>query len=639
MSLAIMLSRFFQTARLHSLEIFSPIVGLFLVCYLFSIGTISAMSLLVLAIAAVAVFGFTSIVLLRNDLKMASLDERSNITDTPLTVPKLAPLVLAAFFATTTTIGRMLDRTGHIEWAASTAIKIIAYSAIILPILSLLFAWLDFHQDSKVARKANSEVRLSAPSKSRRLFWAACILIPQLFLFLVCYPGIYGYDGPFHIWQLIHSDGAAVVLNKGYSVPYTFYLSLFVSIGKAIGNVEFGFAMAMLIQMLFLCWVSWRICSFLYIRMPKARLFNNAALLFLALCPPILALRISSCQDAPCAGFFCLAIMQLIVIGDEAHHKIDVKAAISLAMSLLLTFLLRNNATYAYLFLLIAVLFLTARHMASKQVALWLVIPFVTAQIIMGPVYTALGIEQGMANPALREILSVPSQQLARAYADRPELFSEDQLDDLLSFYPDQEQFTEYWMEPELADRAKRSLDVDYTSAHLLKFLELYISVGLLNPEDYIEGFLMNSLGYWYLGKTYPDTRMYHPYFEYNNIDALWWNPDYTPIERQSVLPQVNQLISDAIYRGAWNRIPIISPLCRAGFYFAVFVGVCIFSLHARNKRNLLPLIFIGGLFVTLFLSPVCLFRYVFGISMATPLILSLLTPLQCRPLVSKAAS
>ena len=83
MSLAIMLSRFFQTARLHSHEIFSPIVGLFLVCYLFSIGTISAMSLLVLAIAAVAVFGFTSIVLLRNDLKMASLDERSNITDTP----------------------------------------------------------------------------------------------------------------------------------------------------------------------------------------------------------------------------------------------------------------------------------------------------------------------------------------------------------------------------------------------------------------------------------------------------------------------------------------------------------------------------------------------------------------------------
>lgn len=639
-----------RVAKVNRLVFLAPVLGVMLTFFLWLDGRMSLLTLAALAtIASVTAILVGALPFYMLQKSMPLWDKRNGTSFLSLpnvSFPKLGPIILSAYLSATIVLGRMLDQTGQIEWALETAVKVIAGGLVALPVFAVLFYWLDSINANSLSKNnsdveaaprnhSNSEQNCDAlalrsrPFLSPQIVWLFCILIPQIMLFLICYPGIYGYDGAFHIWQIIHSEGAPVHLNKGYSVLYTLYLSLFVGLGRHMGNVELGFAVAMFLQMLLLCWVSWKIVCFIQARRPQARALRYGSLLFLSLCPPILCLRISSCQDAPFAAFFCLAIMRLATIKTENKEKNGNRWIIALWLDLIMAFLLRNNASYAYIFLLITAVIMLVRHAITMRLAAILTIPFIVSQIIMGPLYSACGITENPANPAIREILSVPSQQLARVYTGRPDLLTEKQKTEIIAFYPNQDQFTDYWAEPELADRAKGSLDASYAASHLLDYIRLYISVGSADPENFIEAFFMNSLGYWYPGKTYPDTRMYHPYFEYNNVDALWWNADYTPIQRMSFFPELDQLISNAMYDGSWNKTPALSLLCRAGFYSAVFITVCVYSIHAKYKNNVLPLIFVGGLFVTLFLSPVCLFRYVFGISMATPLLIMLLVPLQ----------
>ena len=549
---------------------------------------------------------------------------------------------MALVLSTSLILGNMLDNTGQVEWTLVTALTILLLTLVFFLPFQLIFIGLDSPTNHNSSATLKNRSDPSAHSHARHfrqsttsgssyraipLIWLVCILLPQFLLFLICYPGIYGYDGPFHIWQIIHSEGAAVVLNKGYSVPYTLYLSFFIGLGKTIHNVELGFAFAMSIQMLFLCWVSWKICLFVREYAPYSTIKQYGTLLFSSLCPPILCLRISSCQDAPFAGFFCLIVMELIALSYTPRRQLSFRRALRLGLFLLAAFLLRNNMAYAFVILLIPIIILALRRRLAARTVLTLIIPFLTAQIIMGPIYSALGISDGMMNPAIREILSVPSQQLSRSYVEKPESLSTDLKSQLKLFYPDQESFSSYWTSPELADNAKRSLDVDYTATHIKDYIQMYIQAGIADPEDYIEAFLMNSLGYWYIGKTYQDPRMYHPYFEYNNIDALWWNEDYTPIYRNSIFPEIDSFISEHVYNGLWNRVPLLSLFNRAGAYFSLFVFAVIHALHTRDGRALLPLCLLGGLYITLFLSPVCLFRYIFGIALSTPLLLLIINP------------
>lgn len=74
-----------------------------------------------------------------------------------------------------------------------------------------------------------------------------------------------------------------------------------------------------------------------------------------------------------------------------------------------------------------------------------------------------------------------------------------------------------------------------------LRYLKLYIDIGIKNPKNYIEAAMLSCLATWYPNKYYPDERQYHPYIEIEMIDAKSYSPDYLELERSSFIPDLNE--------------------------------------------------------------------------------------------------
>ena len=153
----------------------------------------------------------------------------------------------------------------------------------------------------------------------------------------------------------------------------------------------------------------------------------------------------------------------------------------------------------------------------------------------------------------------------------------------------------------------------------------MWASIGVKDPENYVEAFLLNSLGFWYPNKNYNDDRMYHPYIEIEMLDAAKWNPRYVQIKRESKFPIYEKILNITIGKNVWKRIPVISTIFTTGTYFIIFIFLFLLTILRRNFKYMLPISIILGLYATLFLSPVAVFRYCFPIIMASPLMINLI--------------
>jgi hypothetical protein len=96
-------------------------------------------------------------------------------------------------------------------------------------------------------------------------------------------------------------------------------------------------------------------------------------------------------------------------------------------------------------------------------------------------------------------------------------------------------QFEVYNLRPSIADISKLNLDDAEVSKHPLDYIFMYVSIGVKSPKEFTEAFLMQNYGLWYPSKSYPDTRMYHPFAEYQMLDAKLWNTKYQDIKTQIV--------------------------------------------------------------------------------------------------------
>ena len=159
----------------------------------------------------------------------------------------------------------------------------------------------------------------------------------------------------------------------------------------------------------------------------------------------------------------------------------------------------------------------------------------------------------------------------------------------------------------------------------MLKYISLWASVGIKDPQNYIEAHMLNTLGFWYPNKIYYDSRMYHPYIEFSMLDAKKWNSNYIEIKRDSKIPKYKEILEIIVEKNAWQNIPIFSLLFSAGFYFILVIFLLSLILLYKNYEYLAPMSVILSLYFTLFLAPVALYRYVFPIVTILPVIISLI--------------
>ena len=505
-------------------------------------------------------------------------------------------------------IGSQLEFYSEIIWSFATLIKIIALSVSIFPLNYLLLKYID---EFKIQKSDNINY------KKIFVITFLIILFFNFLVFLALYPGEYGYDAGFQIMEILEKD---VQITSHFSLLFSFILAKVVNLGKVLfGSYQVGFGIYCFLQMTFLSYVATKITVFCTKRIPnKIIYFINV--LFFSFFPLYTLMSISAAQDSVFAGLFCLIILNVIELIENKDYWKNKLKPISLGILIFLLCLIRNNGFYCIL-ISIPFIFLACKN-KKVVVLLIFIISLFAYKIYSGPVFNILDVTK---TDTFREMLSIPSQQFARVYNYNLKVFSKEKLKQLKKFYPEINDFKYYTYRQSIADPTKSVLNNKYVKSNLKDYISLWTSIGVKDPENYVEAFLLNSLGFWYPNKNYNDDRMYHPYIEIEMMDAAKWNPRYVQIKRESKFPIYEKILNIAIGKNAWKCIPVISTIFTTGTYFIIFIFLFLLTILRRNFKYMLPISIILGLYATLFLSPVALFRYCFPIIMVSPLMINLI--------------
>ena len=517
-------------------------------------------------------------------------------------------IIFSVFLSLVLIIGSQLEFYSEIIWSFATLIKIIALSVSIFPLNYLLLKYVD---KFKIQKSDNINY------KKIFVITFLIILFFNFLVFLALYPGEYGYDAGFQIMEILEKD---VQITSHFSLLFSFILAKVVNLGKVLfGSYQVGFGIYCFLQMTFLSYVATKITVFCVKRIPnKIIYFINV--LFFSFFPLYTLMSISAAQDSVFAGLFCLIILNVIELIENKDYWKNKLKPISLGILIFLLCLIRNNGFYCIL-ISIPFIFLSCKN-KKVVVLLIFIIPLFAYKIYSGPVFNILGVTK---TDTFREMLSIPSQQFARVYNYNLKVFSKEELKQLKKFYPQIDDFKYYTYRQSIADPTKSVLNNKYVKSNLKDYISLWTSNGVKDPENYVEAFLLNSLGFWYPNKNYNDDRMYHPYIEIEMMDAAKWNPRYVQIKRESKFPIYEKILNITIGKNAWKRIPIISTIFTTGTYFIIFIFLFLLTILRRNFKYMLPISIILGLYATLFLSPVALFRYCFPIIMVSPLMITLI--------------
>lgn len=549
----------------------------------------------------------------------------------------LGALVIGFYCSTAFILGKQLETNSAIEWRMLTWVMIIGFGILAaVPGGAVLHLCLRRNADkapkstsiSGIASQKNLRLdskalkrggfRLAAKHKAISI---ACMIMPQIAVFFIMFPGMYGYDAGSHILQFINET---VPITTRWSAAYTLYLGAFVSIGQRLGAVQACFAAAMFLQALISIAILYRCLKFIATE-TGSKVAWAITLAFFSLFPFGLILRVSSAQDVLFGAFFLAALIELIKLGKKlaAGESTTTKEALPYVVFSILYLLMRNNGLYALAIGLVLSIPLVIRKRGWKIFGV-IALPAVLFLIINGPIFSAVGISPSGHN--IREMLSIPAQQISRSLETNRNDFTGDDIAAIQlifngeesAYAPDDASW--YWAESEISDTAKLKLDENYIKQNPVRCLQLWANIGLKAPKAYLEAFAMNSLGFWYPSKLYPDSRMYHPYIEYDTTPLSRWDSRYIDIPRASLFPEADKAISAYVYGGEWSESPLSITL-KSGFYFMLFV-ICLVSCKYAKRCDLYPMFYlVGGFIITLFLAPVCLFRYIYPLVLAMPLL------------------
>lgn len=543
------------------------------------------------------------IIILYYWLKLAKLNSKSRII-----FHALFSLLLSFVFI----IGGQLNLYSQISNSFFTIVEIFLGTFAIFPLLEIIYSLL-----SDTFFRPNFKI-----NKKFKLLAFFVPLIACIVVWIIFFPGVYTYD--MAAWDESLSSGK---LTSHWSITYGYFLRIFLTTSYALfNNYETGFAVAMFIQMLFICYVIYKVIVFTASQTKnKATFFIS--LFFFILTPFIATMSITDAQDTAFGGFFVLLVLELYSIIHEPNYfkkKRNIFKFITLAFILVT---LRNNGILCLLLLTVFVIFIKIPN--KRNLLLSLLAVFILNFIYTGPIFQLLNVEKNTT--AIREVLGVPSQQIARSYYENPSSFNDEDVKQLNTFYDlENSDFSDYPSYPLISDFTKSALRPDYIDGHLLEYIGFWTKIGIKNPGNYSEAFLLNSMGFWYPIKNYNEPRIKLGFMNYSGFAMTSAPPDRPNFKQVNrLMPPYNDFtdgLDSIIFSNGWYKIPIVAQLSSIGFYSIIFlycIGLLIKNKSIKLLATLSPAI---GLFITLLVAPVAIYRYAFPIALLVPVFICFIT-------------
>ena len=450
--------------------------------------------------------------------------------------------------------------------------------------------------------------------------YAGIVFLALLPLFIINFPGTMTVDS---FNQLSQARGLTP-LHDHHPWVHTLIIKLFYNIGYSLSNnVTVGIAAFILAQMLLVS-LGLGFTAETLASLGSGRMGAVIVIAGFILFPYHAAFTITMWKDI----LFALGVLIITILLYKelvAGIRPGVADSLLFVLSSLAVCLFRHNGFYAYILcaLIFAFRAIVNRRSSDAYVgknartAILTLVSILICLIINGPVKSGLNVQNG----DFGHELAIPLQQIARVVQLNGDI-SDEELEELGRVNSIEYIVNNY--EPGGADNMIQWLvagDSDYVKNNKGRFLKLYLSLGLKNPNAYIMAFIDQTKGYY--------TTMMPEQTAYYGILPNGDNLDNYPIFGAGVRIKINEILS---------KLQDVLPV------YAIFYspGACLLILilmigieKVRGRRSML-LVFLPQLCLTLTVliaTPlVADLRYAYALMLSMPsLIVMVSTPLFCQ--------
>lgn len=463
---------------------------------------------------------------------------------------------------------------------------------------------------------------LRRPAWQAWLLYSLLIFLCWLPVFLAYYPSVFAYDAEGQLYQVIAKD-----YSTHHPLLHTLFLGAFFQLGDAVGSYQTGMAVHSVVQMLLMATAFGRALSWLYEK-ETPRWVRIVLFLFYSLFPANSILALSTTKDVLFAALVLLFTLKGDCLAESCGQESSVHGAggsscdgigtgvkdravfVILAVLMLL---FRNNAVYAFAVSIPIVYIGLGKRKKYLYTALLVLVLFgISAFALKSATHAKSG--------SPREMLSVPLQQMARVRVKAEERLDPAVRQELDKYIPADWVFAAY--NPHLADPVKNRAVIHDDPEGLIK---TWVRLGLQYPIIYVDAFLDNSLGLWYLW----DTSHAQVYGIGTQSGFGWLSTDNRAmpagceIVEKSFLPGLRAFMERIVSDNVYQKLPLIRLLFAPAFYWWLLWLCLVSALYRKRMREALPALFLTAYYLTLLLSPTVIVRYMYPLIVTVPVIFS----------------
>jgi len=270
----------------------------------------------------------------------------------------------------------------------------------------------------------------------------------------------------------------------------------------------------------------------------------------------------------------------------------------------------RNDGLYRIIFTFFFIIIFNKKII--KKLLLLLMVPITTYLIYLHILLPIFSIPSGN----VREMLSVPFQQTARTvYMNGYNAYKKDDKE-VIKKIIDYDNLKKLY-KPNISDPVKNTYNLYASKEDLNKYYKVWFKYLFKYPKDYVESFINNTYGYFYIDLVYERGFGYTSLLQ---LDDGIFNIKYIGKFK---------LFRDGlnIMNRTFKRVPILYLLYSTGFYDVFIIIITGYLLYKKLYKYILILVPLYSVILINLLSPVNgHFRYTLPIIFSFPILLCIIT-------------
>lgn len=446
--------------------------------------------------------------------------------------------------------------------------------------------------------------------KNKLFIYFLIIIVCWIPTLLAFYPTILNYDAPQQIVMFTKNK-----MTADNPILSTILMGGLYTIGFLMNNTAVGMFLYSVVQMSIMAIIFAYAVKFIEKKTHK-KWIRNVSIIFYALFPYNQLFPLMTTKDTLFAGLVLFFIILLYEFMEEKKSNISNYIYVILIGVLMLLF--RNNAVYAFVAtvpFLFLILFKNKKQLKKILVLFFLIIVFY--QISYNVLLTLTNAKQ----ISKRATTSIFSQAIGKLCREKADELTDEEKEEIDYYFQDYKLLAKKY-KSNISDTANRLIMYENIEKDKMKFANFMIGLGKKYPMVFVDSCLNTIRGYWYIS----DNSFCNIYKSKEKgcleltFSKVYKNGEYD-IKKNSYFPALEKFYKDLLAKNYYLNIPILYIVFQPGFYLYILLACLLYSLYIGDKNKLIGELFLLLYFLTCFLGPCAIIRYIYAVIVCVPIL------------------